>query len=121
MFLLAGARDRYTKALCITRLADRLPMYENSYTRPWRPPALTLAPRLLTAAARNQASQTPPSVTGGCSAPAIPSAPRSALADPVTTNPISQITSTTKAIHHRMWIAVSQPADEEGRAVERAR
>lgn len=29
MFLLAGARYRYTKALWITGLADRLPMYEN--------------------------------------------------------------------------------------------
>jgi len=29
MFLLAGARYRYTKALWITGLADRLPMYDN--------------------------------------------------------------------------------------------
>jgi anti-sigma B factor antagonist len=29
MFLLAGARYRYTKALWITGLADRLPMYAN--------------------------------------------------------------------------------------------
>jgi anti-sigma B factor antagonist len=29
MFLLAGARYRYTKALWVTGLADRLPMYED--------------------------------------------------------------------------------------------
>jgi hypothetical protein len=29
MFLLAGARYRYTKALWITGLADRLPMFED--------------------------------------------------------------------------------------------
>jgi hypothetical protein len=29
MFLLAGARYRYTKALWITGLADRLPMYDS--------------------------------------------------------------------------------------------
>ncbi len=60
MFLLAGARYRYTKALWITGLADRLPMYENveealAAARP-DPGA---EPRA--AAPGSQASQTPPS------------------------------------------------------------
>jgi stage II sporulation protein AA (anti-sigma F factor antagonist) len=42
MFLLAGARYRYTKALWITGLADRLPMYETvdeALTAPGEPEA----------------------------------------------------------------------------------
>jgi anti-anti-sigma factor len=60
MFLLAGARYRYTKALWITGLADRLPMYGSvgealAAARP-DPGA---EPRA--AAPGSQASQTPPS------------------------------------------------------------
>ena len=100
MFLLAGARYRYTKALWITGLADRLPMYDNldealTATRPDPAP-----PR--DGAVGQPGQMPPPPVRPRWPGNQRYQRPRDVPSPIRTRNPSSQITRTMRAIHHRM-------------------